>query len=564
MPGPIDSLFLELGIDTSKFSKDQQRAIAKIQQFEAEVKRSAGKARGGVQTVGEAFRDLAKDSRVGASAAGIENLATKFKNLGISMKVSGGVGAPLGSMALGLGRLLSPAALGAAAIGLVGAEVWDFNKKMTDANATIYRNAQLSNMSAKNLWAWGEAAKTVGGTPQELQAGIAGLQTVIAGQMIGVGSAMPQLTGLARLSTYGARWNQRTGVDIESLFGATYKMGQQQGWARTKALVSGYGLMNDTEFNLAMRGPAGFADYRKAQKAAPRSLETILEESVKAQAALGERQIAADAIAEKAYGALQKPMEDVVGWLTKIYDVLNTSLGFISKLVKFIVPPVKEMAKDVLNATGIPGALKGVTGAWKATSGAVSGMKKLMGLGVSPVQAAAMIGSQMQESSMDPRAGIGTGHVGLEQWDKTRQAAFFKKFGYRMGSKGGEAEFTDQEKFAVDELLNTHRAAAAAMNKSKSLLGKTLAFMQLDEAPGDDSFAKRLAYAMAALAAVTARTAAVQNNSTSDTKIGDVHIHTPATDPKGHADAFRKAVTSPLADPVAQGTMSLATRGMVQ
>jgi hypothetical protein len=149
----IDSLFLELGIDTSKFSKDQQRALSKIQQFEGQVKRTSGNARGQIKTVGDAFRDLTKDSRLGASAGHFENLADKIKMLGMSMSVSGGAGAPLGLMARGLGALLSPAALGAAAIGVVGAEVWDFNKRMTAANATIYRNAQLSNMAGKNMWA---------------------------------------------------------------------------------------------------------------------------------------------------------------------------------------------------------------------------------------------------------------------------------------------------------------------------------------------------------------------------------------------------------------------------
>jgi hypothetical protein len=116
LPTVIDSLFLELGIDVSKFSKDQQKAIAKIQQFESQTKRAAGNARGQVATVGAAFRDLANDSRLGSSASQVENLATKFKNLGISLQASGGAGMAVGGMARGLGMLLSPAALGAAAV----------------------------------------------------------------------------------------------------------------------------------------------------------------------------------------------------------------------------------------------------------------------------------------------------------------------------------------------------------------------------------------------------------------------------------------------------------------
>src|ERR1700723_2487604 len=264
MPTIIDSLFLELGIDTTKFSKDQQRALAKIQQFESQTKRSAGNARGQIQTVGDAFRDLTKDSRVGSSAAGIDSLATKLKNLGMSMQVSGGVGTPLGGIARGLGMMLSPAALGAAAIGLVAKEAWDFNKSMTASNATLARNAELSGMSATNLWAMGQAAKTVGGNAEGIEASIAGLQTSLAGMSIGVGSAVPQLIGMARLARYGAKYNPGgfgQGVDEESLFKAVNQMYQTQGRAKTLAMVTQYGLMNEDQANLAMSAN-GWKEYQ--------------------------------------------------------------------------------------------------------------------------------------------------------------------------------------------------------------------------------------------------------------------------------------------------------------
>lgn len=571
----IDSLFLELGIDTSKFSKDQQQALGKIQQFESQVKRSAGNARGGIKTVGEAFRDLTKDSRLGASADHLDKLADKIKMLGMSMSVSGGGGAPLGMMARGLGALLSPAALGAAAIGLVGVEVWDFNKKMTAANATIYRNAQLSNMAGKNMWAWGEAAKTVGGTPEEMQAGISGLQTSVAGMMIGVGNATSQLTGLARLSMYGAKWNPQKGVDIDSLFGATYKMGQQQGWAKTWALVSGYGLMNQTEFNLAMRGPAGVADYKKAQASAPKSIESILEESINAQAKLGERQIAADALAEKAYGALQKPMESVVDWLSKIYGVLDSTLGLIGKVVDFLMPGAKKFANEAAglvkksfaaaadlinpNPTDAANGFVGKMG---------QGMKALLGLGVPALEAAALVGNQAAESSMNPLARNASGHVGLMQWDKSRQADFAKQFGYQMGSSAvsPEQQFQDQEKFAQLELETTKLAVKKALSKIPDLLGKTFSVMHLDEIVNDDSFGKRLSYAKQAMDSLlnsAVGSSSVHNDNSSVTHIGEVSVHTPATDPQSHVDAVAKGIANhPLINPAAQGTVSLATRGM--
>jgi hypothetical protein len=226
----IDSLFLELGIDTSKFSKDQTKALAKIAQFESQSKRSAGKAADAVKTVGAAFRDLAKDSRVGSSANAIDGLATKLKNLGMSMRVSGGAASPLGAMTQGLGMLLSPAALGVAAVGLLGKGMWDLNKNMTAANATMFRQSQLSDMNANSLWAWGEAAKTVGANPQDITGGISSVQTAIAGMMVGAGNATPQLVALSRL---GLGWNAQNGLDddqVTKMFSKVHELAAAKGY----------------------------------------------------------------------------------------------------------------------------------------------------------------------------------------------------------------------------------------------------------------------------------------------------------------------------------------------
>ncbi|MEA3197856.1 MAG: hypothetical protein QOF32_1908, partial [Gammaproteobacteria bacterium] len=272
----IDSLFLELGVDTTKFSADQQRALAKIKEFESQTKRAAGNARGGIQTVGSAFRDLANDSRLGATSASVENLAKRISALGVSMKASGGGAMEgLGGMAMGFGAMLSPATLGAITMGLLSKQVWDFNKSMTASNATLARNAELSGMSATNLWAMGQAAKTVGGNAEGIEASIAGLQTSLAGMSIGVGSNVQALIGMARLRNYGAKFNPGgfgQGVDEESLFKAGHAMFLKEGRAKTMAMLTQYGLANEDQANLIM-SEGGYAEYQKAQAQA-KSMKT--------------------------------------------------------------------------------------------------------------------------------------------------------------------------------------------------------------------------------------------------------------------------------------------------
>jgi Phage tail lysozyme len=582
LPTIIDSLFLELGVDTSKFSKDQAKALTKIQEFESQVKRSTGKAGDGIKTVGAAFRDLAKDSRIGSSAAGIDNLATKFKNLGMSMQVSGGAGAPLGMMAQGLGMLLSPAALGAAAIGLVAKEAWDFNKNMTASNATLARNAELSGMSATNLWAMGQAAKTVGGNAEGVEASIASLQTSLAGMSIGVGSALPQLIGMARLRKYGAKFNPGgfgNGADEESLFKAAAAMKQTEGRAKTMAFLTGYGLMGEDQANLAMSS-GGWDEYKKAQAKAEAmktggGFENVIRESLKSQVGLGENDIAGSINAEEAYGGIQQPMQAIVGLLTDIRSFVSAILNGLTSVFNWVSSP-KQTYDKVVDATSR--AIDTVADSLNVFKGPseermTSAMQTLMGKGLSKDDAAAIVGNMAQESSMRPLVS-NAGHIGLMQWDKSRQADFAKKYGYQMGSANvpESKQFNDQTLFAMDELKTTQKEAANAMAKVRDLLSKTGAIMMLDERPGDSSLSGRFSYAEQArdlanaqtmLQAANAKAVPVQNTVTSETNIGDVHLHTNATDPKGHVDAFRDGLSDlPLMDPSSLTSLSLSTRGM--
>lgn len=577
----IDSLFLELGIDTSKFSADQQRAIKKIQEFESQTKRAAGNARGQVATVGQAFRDLAKDSRIGSSAAGIENLATKFKALGMSMQVSGGAGTAIGGMAKGLGMLLSPAALGAAAIGLVAKEAWDFNKNMTASNATLARNAELSGMSATNLWAMGAAAKTVGGNAESVQASIAGLQTSLAGMSIGVGSAVPQLIGMARLAKFGARFNPGgfgKGANEESLFKAVHAYYEKNGRAKTLALVTGYGLMGQDQADLAM-SKGGWEEYQKAQAQAKAmktggGFEATIRNSLKSQVGLGEADIAGSIAAETAYGGIQQPMQTIVGLLTDIRSFVSAILNFLMNPKKAYDAAVDFASRQMDNVPKVGQILKDLVMP-PAIRGKISrGMQNLMDHGASKEDAAAIIGSFAQESSMDPFARNGT-HVGQGQWDKSRQADFAKRYGYQMGSLvvPREKQEKDQQLFALYELQTTQKKAASEMAKAKDLMGKTSAFMNLYERPGDNSLsaryfnaqeAERLATVAGMISAANSSSNSVQHNDNrSETQIGDIHVHTNATDPVAHAAAVRKGLTDqPLLRPAAQGTVALSARAM--
>jgi len=550
----IDSLFLELGIDTTRFSTDQQRALARIKEFEQQAKRSARGARDGIKTVGEAFRELAKDSRIGASADRLDSLATKLRNLGIAARVSGGPGAPIGVMAKGLGALLSPTSLGIAVIGALGLGMWKLNDAMTASNATLYRQAQLSGMNAQNLWAWGEAAKTVGANPNDISGGIAGLQTAVLGMGIGAGSATAQLIALSRL---GVGYNFQGGVNIAQLFSRVHQLAAAQGFQNLGALRALTGpVMNDAMWALATNPNLAAGDLQKQIRAMESvKLGTTLQESLKSQEVLGRLGIAKDVLAETAYGDAQGLLQAVVTILTSLLSVTNKILDLISG---FFGKP----------AAPSPGWRTGYAPrAGSLASKQAAAMQSLIRAGISPLDAAAMVGNMTQESTMDPFA-VNAGHVGLMQWDATRQARFAKMYGYRMGSPtvAANQQVADQLAFALKE--PEFQRALRQMGLTSDLLTKTYLFKKLDEIVNDNSLDLRFVAAQQALgamadAAVT-KSSTVSSSVTSHTRIDNVNVSTQATDAQGMAAGARAALSShPLIlPPIAQQMVLLGTRAM--
>jgi hypothetical protein len=555
----IDSLFLELGIDTAKFSADQAKTLALIQKFEAQAKKSGRNSGDAIKTVGKAFEDLAKNSKIGASASAVDSLAKKITALGQSARLAGGVGAPLGMMAEGLGMLLSPAALGVAAVGLLGKGMWDLNKDMTAANATIARQAQLSDMSAKNLYAWGEAARTVGANPQDVAGGIAGLQTAVMGMGIGAGDATGQLVALSRL---GVRYDFRNGPDIDQLFAVVNQRAKErgfQGLGALRALTAP--VMNQAMFDLATTpGLDPSQMHKQIEAMQPRNIADILQRSLKSQEVLGRLGISKDILEETAYGGEQGLMQAAVQLLTSILDG-------IMKLVDLIPHPAN-----------IPGAVvEGTQSLWKrmtnpkrsVNNAAVThAMQTLMASGMSEDAAAAAVGNLMQESGVNPFARNASNHVGIAQWDQSRQAAFAKKYGYWMGSGGVSADkqLEDQLAFLMQELQTTESPAAAEMARMKSLIGKTGAFMNKYERPGDNSLDARYSNALMAKQMVdsfSSNLGGAQVTVSHDTTIGHVHVHTNATDARGIvADVRAEFARQPILNIQDQGVLSLSSRGM--
>lgn len=191
----IDSLLIELGLDTSKFDASQKKSVEELRKFDEQAQKTAKNTQQGSKNVGDGFE--------------------KARNALVS--------------------------LGVAFVGLKG--FTQFSKEMTSTNAALGRNAQLFQMSARELDAWGGVLKTVGGDAETFQSSIQAMQQGIAGIKLG-DSAI--LTPLARLGALSSVDLNKGTVDIYKLADALKAFKKENGEQLTYTLAQQLGVNKET------------------------------------------------------------------------------------------------------------------------------------------------------------------------------------------------------------------------------------------------------------------------------------------------------------------------------
>lgn len=172
----IDSLLIELGLDTSKFNKEQQKSVQELRKFDDQAQKTSKNTQQGAKNIGDSF--------------------AKSRDALIS--------------------------LGVALVGFKG--FTNFVQTMTTGNAALGRNADLLSLSARELDAWGGVLGTVGGNLESFQSSLQNIQSGLANIKLG-DSAI--LTPLARLGALGAVDLNKNTVDIYKLADAIKKLSDQ-------------------------------------------------------------------------------------------------------------------------------------------------------------------------------------------------------------------------------------------------------------------------------------------------------------------------------------------------
>jgi len=174
----IDSLLIELGLDTSKFDANQKKSVEELRKFDEQAQKTSKNTQQGAKNIGDGFE--------------------KARNALIS--------------------------LGVAFIGIKG--FTSLVQQTTVTNAGLARTAELFRMSAREVDAWGGVLKSVGGNAQDFQSSFQAIQSGAAAVQFGNTAILETLGKLQALDAYDY---DKKSVDIYKLADAIKRFSDANG-----------------------------------------------------------------------------------------------------------------------------------------------------------------------------------------------------------------------------------------------------------------------------------------------------------------------------------------------
>lgn len=162
----IDSLFIELGLDTTKFDAAQKKSIEQLRKFDTQSQKAQKNTQAETKKTSEGFNEATR---------ALVSFGTAF--VGIS--------------------------------GITG-----FISNITNTNAALGRTSELFGMSAKEVSVWGQMMKSVGGNAADFESSIQGIQSAVASWNLGIpseafSSALSQLNAFDAIDLITGEVNLR-------------------------------------------------------------------------------------------------------------------------------------------------------------------------------------------------------------------------------------------------------------------------------------------------------------------------------------------------------------------
>lgn len=544
MPTVIDSLLVELGLDTKNFSEGQRKAAEDLRKLEE----NARKHTGGVQD-------------------GFEKLGTQLANV--------------------QGRLL-----GIAAIFLGGMGLTKFAEDVTKATNALYRLGQQSGETPAELSAWANVGRMAGANPQAVQQAVSGFSGALYGNQL---TPNPQL--LSSLAAMNIRPQQRPdgSFDVNGMLLQMSQWTQGRNPAAATAMLNRVPGMNSDMITLLLQGPDKLrAKLEEMKKLGP------TPEQTQALNNLTEQWGKMSATAEKLGRVLLTEVEPV---LEKILKVAEYFFGYSAD----VKGREQALVNDQNNATtgwerfqqwrqgkrslgsvffggggaelggtpgraaapgtGQPGAAgdaagaqgraapsSGVQQANRFAAAKQAAMEQLRQEGVPEANldaaASALVGQATAESNLNPNlshdGGTGYGVYGARLERRDRMLAWLRENGYARNSLEGQMKYMAHEAMSA-RYGAARRALLNARPDNLRIVNGVLT--DTFESPAIRNYGPRYNATVGALhTAVRGANAGVNENRNvdnsrkSETNVGEVHVHTQATSPYDIAVGIRGAL----------------------
>ena len=504
----IDSLLIELGLDTSKFNDAQKKAVESLRKTDEQAKKTNDNLQRNTKQTTEGF-EKAKDAMVS-----------------------------FGTAALSVGAIVN------------------FASKLQNTNMELYNSSKITGKSAVELQSWGNAVEAAGGKTETFINSIKSIQERLASIPITDDTGLFKFLGpLSNVSGDTGVDVEKHTVNIQKLANAIKKFSEVRGVAEAKTIAQGLGF-TEQDFIAMLQGGDALSKLEKHYEEVNKSIEQNAELSRKAREQMTNLWTAIEGHGQDALNSLYKAINNLsqnpfftklLNFLDKILD-LSVKISPV-KLLELTPEGVWEQFKSNLKETeqmvlDISAPTKS-----KPTQKASSGNAKPLldyfkSQGWNDVQAAAIVGGLSYESvGLNSKAlNPDKVHYGLAQWSAERQADFKNWSGFDIHD--ARADMMKQAQFVQWELTHTEKASGAALTKAAMNVYEASKAMFGYERPGDNSLNARYNLASQYYGMTGANTNAPSaNNVTTNTiTIGSIPIHTKATDGVGIAKEIGPAI----------------------
>ena len=289
--------------------------------------------------------------------------------------------------------------------------------------------------------------------------------------------------------------------------------------------------------------------------------DSLIGRAVKKWPVLGEVFRSIGQIIKMEWDGAKQIFEDFYAWSVKLGIPWEALGNMIEKVWGYI----KDAPIDVINwfggkISGMTGGVYTLIGSGKSAgakplafdkSGTGSGLaKQLMAMGWTAEQAAGIAGNLMQESGGNPGIGNTSGHYGLAQWSKERQADFKAWSGHDMAGTSTE----EQLRFLNYEMTQGKwKKAGDKIRATNTISGAAMATSDHYEIPGaaEANNSKRVQYAQQAMAGMSRNplnnmnSSSISNSSMASShsvQVGDITVNTQATNGDEVAAALNKTI----------------------